>query len=41
VADGGGSGVIAAKAFGDPDRFMGREVMLASDVQSIGVCRAI
>ena len=27
--------VIAAKAFGDPDRVIGREVMLASDVQSI------
>jgi hypothetical protein len=25
--------VIAAKAFGDPDSFIGREVMLASDVQ--------
>jgi uncharacterized protein YbjT (DUF2867 family) len=32
---------IAAKAFGDPDRFVGREVMLASDVQSIDACRAI
>jgi uncharacterized protein YbjT (DUF2867 family) len=33
--------VIAAKAFGDPDSFIGREVMLASDVQSIDGCRAI
>src|SRR5919109_1209437 len=32
---------IAAKAFSDPDRFIGREVMLASDVQSIDACRAI
>jgi hypothetical protein len=32
--------VIVAKAFGDPDRFIGREVMLASDVQSIDACRA-
>jgi len=33
--------VIVAKAFGDPDRFIGREVMLASDVQTIDACRAI
>jgi uncharacterized protein YbjT (DUF2867 family) len=33
--------VIAAKAFGDPDSFIGREVMLASDVQSIDASRAI
>jgi uncharacterized protein YbjT (DUF2867 family) len=33
--------VIVAKAFGDPDRFVGREVVLASDVQSIDACRAI
>jgi uncharacterized protein YbjT (DUF2867 family) len=33
--------VIAAKAFGDPDRFAGREVILASDVQSIDACRAL
>ena len=32
--------VIVAKAFGDPDRFTGREVILASDVQSIDACRA-
>jgi uncharacterized protein YbjT (DUF2867 family) len=33
--------VIVAKAFGDPDRLIGREVILASDVQSIDACRAI
>jgi uncharacterized protein YbjT (DUF2867 family) len=33
--------VIVAKAFGDPDRFVGREVVLASDVRSIDDCRAI
>jgi uncharacterized protein YbjT (DUF2867 family) len=33
--------VIVAKAFGDPDALMGREVILASDVQSIDACRAI
>jgi uncharacterized protein YbjT (DUF2867 family) len=33
--------VIVAKAFGDPDRFTGREVMLTSDAQSIDACRAI
>lgn len=33
--------VIAAKAFGDPDRFIGREVMLTSDAQSIDACRDI
>ena len=32
---------IVAKAFGDPDRLIGREVILASDVQSIDACRAI
>jgi uncharacterized protein YbjT (DUF2867 family) len=32
---------IAAKVFGDPDRFIGRELMLASDVRSIDECRAI
>jgi hypothetical protein len=31
--------VIIAKAFGDPDRFVGREGRLASDVQSIDACR--
>jgi uncharacterized protein YbjT (DUF2867 family) len=33
--------VIVAKAFGDPDSLIGREVILASDVQSIDACRAI
>jgi uncharacterized protein YbjT (DUF2867 family) len=33
--------VIVAKAFGDPNRFIGREVMLTSDVRSIDACRAI
>jgi hypothetical protein len=33
--------VIVAKAFGDPDHLVGREVILASDVQSIDACRAI
>jgi hypothetical protein len=32
---------IAAKAFGDPERFIGRDLSLASDVQSIEACRAI
>ena len=32
---------IAAKAFGDPERFIGRDLPLASDVQSIEACRAI
>ena len=33
--------VIAAKAFGDPDRFVGRDLPLASDVESIAACRVI
>jgi hypothetical protein len=33
--------VIVATAFDDPDHFIGHEVMLASDVQSIDACRAI
>ncbi|MDQ4097414.1 MAG: NmrA/HSCARG family protein [Actinomycetota bacterium] len=33
--------VIAEKAFADPDAFVGRDVALASDVQSIEECRAI
>jgi uncharacterized protein YbjT (DUF2867 family) len=33
--------VIVATAFGDPGSFVGREVMLASDVQSIDACRVI
>jgi uncharacterized protein YbjT (DUF2867 family) len=32
---------ITAKAFADPDRFVGVDVMLASDVQSIDQCRTI
>jgi uncharacterized protein YbjT (DUF2867 family) len=32
---------ITVRAFGDPDRFVGRDVMLAGDVQSIDQCRAI
>jgi uncharacterized protein YbjT (DUF2867 family) len=34
-------GVIAARAFADPDQFVGKEVILASDVQSLDECRAI
>ena len=33
--------VIAERAFRDPDTFAGRELTLASDVQSIAQCRAI
>lgn len=33
--------VIAGKAFADPDAFIGRDIPLASDVQSIEQCRAI
>ena len=33
--------VIAGKAFADPDAFVGRDIPLASDVQSIEQCRAI
>jgi uncharacterized protein YbjT (DUF2867 family) len=32
---------VTAKAFADPDRFVGRELPLVSDVQSISQCRAI
>jgi uncharacterized protein YbjT (DUF2867 family) len=32
---------ITAKAFAEPDRFIGRDVMLAGDVRSIDQCRAI
>ncbi|HZD70933.1 MAG TPA: NmrA/HSCARG family protein [Actinomycetes bacterium] len=32
---------IVADAFADPDRFVGRDLPLASDVQSIDECRAI
>jgi uncharacterized protein YbjT (DUF2867 family) len=34
-------GAIAAAAFADPDHFVGRDVALASDVQSLAQCRAI
>lgn len=34
-------GVIVAKAFAEPDRFIGQELVLASDVQSLEQCRAI
>ena len=34
-------GAIAAKAFADPDRFVGQDLVLASDVQSLEECRAI
>jgi uncharacterized protein YbjT (DUF2867 family) len=33
-------GTIAAKVFANPDEFLGREVKLASDVQSLEACRA-
>ena len=32
-------GVIAARAFADPARFVGRTLVLAGDVQSLGECR--
>ena len=34
-------GAVAAKAFGDPHRFVGQELVLASDVQSLEQCRGI
>jgi uncharacterized protein YbjT (DUF2867 family) len=34
-------GAIAARAFGDPDRFVGNELRLAGDLLSIDECRAI
>lgn len=34
-------GFIVAKAFAEPDRFIGQDLKLASDVQSIDECRAI
>lgn len=34
-------GAIAAKAFAAPDRFVGKELALASDVQSLEECRLI
>src|SRR5688500_1554760 len=37
----GDLGVIAAKAFVEPDRFIGLDQTLASDVQTIDQCRAL
>jgi uncharacterized protein YbjT (DUF2867 family) len=34
-------GVIAAKAFADPERFIGQTIRLASDVKSIEECRTL
>lgn len=34
-------GAIAAKAFADPESFIGRDLRLASDVKSLAECRAI
>jgi uncharacterized protein YbjT (DUF2867 family) len=34
-------GAIAARVFADPQRFIGQELVLASDVQSLAECRAI
>jgi uncharacterized protein YbjT (DUF2867 family) len=34
-------GVIAAKAFADPGRFIGQDLSLASDVQSLDACRRL
>lgn len=34
-------GLIAARAFAEPERFIGQELKLASDVQSIDQCRSI
>jgi uncharacterized protein YbjT (DUF2867 family) len=34
-------GAIAAKVFAAPEQFIGREIRLASDVQSLDACRAI
>lgn len=34
-------GAIAARAFADPDRWRGKVLSLASDVQSLGQCRAL
>ena len=34
-------GAIAAKVFAAPDRFIGTDLALASDVQSLAQCRAI
>ena len=34
-------GAIAAKAFANPDEFMGRDLPLAADAQSLAECREI
>ena len=34
-------GVVTAKAFADPDRYVGRALVLAADVQSLGQCRTM
>jgi uncharacterized protein YbjT (DUF2867 family) len=34
-------GAVAARAFADPDRFVGRDIKLASEVRSIAECRTI
>lgn len=34
-------GVIAAKAFAAPERFIGQDIRLASDVRTLGECRAL
>jgi uncharacterized protein YbjT (DUF2867 family) len=34
-------GAIAARAFADPDRFIGADIPLAADIKSIDECRAI
>jgi hypothetical protein len=34
-------GAIAAQAFADPDRFVGADLSLAADVQSIAQCRQL
>jgi uncharacterized protein YbjT (DUF2867 family) len=34
-------GAIAAKVFADPDRFVGADIKLAGDVQSIDACRVL
>jgi uncharacterized protein YbjT (DUF2867 family) len=34
-------GAIAARAFAEPERFVGKELALAGDVQSLAECRAL
>ena len=34
-------GAVAARAFADPDRFVGRDIKLASEVRTIAECRTI